>query len=108
MSFRTYFVIGLIIGAIVFLIGTFFDDDIVPWLEDQQHEAAIRNQNVIEQVVYEPLIFAVGTRPWGPIVVVLAWPAVFIWLLFLLLAIVIVPGVDVARDIEEVTELMQM
>lgn len=108
MSVRTYLVIGVIIGVIVFLISTFAGEDIVKWLEEQQFEAAIRSQTLVEKAVYEPLIFAVEQRPWGQIVVALAWPAVFLWLIFLLMALVIVPGVDVARDIDAQTRLWFM
>lgn len=108
MSIRTYLIIGFFVGLIVFLINQFFGEDIVRWLLEQQVQAAVRNQRVIELVIYDPLIFMFDSRPAGAIAAAVLWPLVFVWLLLLLIALVVVPGLDVVRDIEEVTQLLNL
>ncbi len=105
MNFRVYLIVGVFIGGFIFLIGTLLGDDFLKWLQDQQYEAAIRSQRVLELVVFEPLIFMFENRPWGFILAGVLWPAVFVWLLLLLLAMLIIAGVDVTRDLQEVTSL---
>jgi len=41
------------------------------------------------------------------LIVVLAWPVVFLWLLLILLLLIIVAGVDVAGDIESEIRLLR-
>ena len=106
MSFRVYLVVGVFVGGFIFLIGTLVGDDFLKWLQEQQFEAAIRSQSVLELVVFEPLIFIFENRPWGFVLAGLLWPAVFVWMLLLLLSMLIIAGVDVTRDIEEVTSLL--
>ena len=108
MSIRIYLVIGVFIGGFLFLISTVVGDDFHTWIEEQQYEASIRSQRVLEMVVFEPLLFVFDedTRPWGFVAAGILWPAFFIWLFLLLISMLIIAGVDVTRDIEQATSLM--
>lgn len=97
---RTYLVVGLIIGALVFLISIFLGSSLEQWGEARQFEARMRNQTLIESLVFEPFNYVINTRPVGPIIAGLAWPAVFIWVFFIIASLLIIAGLDVTDDIE--------
>ncbi len=100
MSLRIYLVVGLFVGGLTFLVSTFFGADIVIWAQEQQIQASLRGLRVLELVVFEPLIFVLGTRPFGPIVAGLAWPLVFVWFFLILISLVIIAAVDYTASVD--------
>ena len=85
-SFRTYLLIGVVFGGLVFLLAMLFGDSIAAWAVERQIESAIKGQPIFEQMVFGPLEFlmAQDTRLVGAVGVVFLWPA-FILLVFMIL-----------------------
>lgn len=102
-SMRNYLIVGVIIGIIIYFVGFFFGDSLVVWAEEQQWQAIIRNQTLIEVVVFEPFIFVMSSDPWGAVLAGLAWPAVFIWIAFIFMSLLAFAGFDVVQDVEEIS-----
>jgi hypothetical protein len=100
MSMRTYLLIALVFGGILYLVHVFFGPDIVNWAQSQRFQAQIRGQNAIGVIVMDPIIFVLGVSPWGAIVGGLAWPVVILWVILTPLLLVIIAGLDVVADIE--------
>ncbi|GEM_PF-1543076 len=96
MSTRIYLLIGLGIAGLIFLIGIVLGDDIATWAVLQKAEAAARGQNVFELMVFEPIrfVFDENTRIIGSIILIFFWPLVFVMFLLVLLALVIMSGID--------------
>jgi hypothetical protein len=96
MSTRTYLFIGLGMAGLIFLIGMVFGSDIAAWAVLQKGEAAARGQNVFELMVFEPIrfVFDENTRIIGAIILIFFWPMVFVMILLVLLALVIMSGID--------------
>jgi len=107
MPVRIYMVLAIFFFGMMMLIGILFGDDIADWGREQQFQAEIRGQNAIATLVFDPIIWAFESRPIGPIVAGLLWPAIFIWLLLTLIGLLIIAGVDVATDVDEVTRLFR-
>ncbi len=107
MNFRTYILVGIIMAAIMFAISSFFGEGIVAWAQELHTKAIIAGQGGMGQAITAPIIFVMENDLWGALIVVLAWPVVFLWLLLILLLLIIVAGVDVAGDIDSEIRLLR-
>lgn len=107
MYLKPYLIIGAGVGLLFFLIVTFFGETVADWGRDQQYESDIRSQRVLSTLVYDPFIFVFDpeNQPFGAIIAGVAWPAVLIWILLVILSLMIIAGVDVSSNITEVTFL---
>lgn len=99
ISTRTYFIVGLIVGVIVFLIGTFFGGSVASWIATVQTAGYSANLGGIADLIAEPLIWIMLNPLFGAIAVAFVWPALVIWLLLLFLMLVIGFGSDAANDV---------
>lgn len=106
MSLRTYFLIAIIVGVLLYVIGMFFSADIVNWANRQQARANSAGQSAIGTVVMEPIKFAVGGSEVGAVVGGLLWPAVPIWLLLILVQLVLLTGVRYVGEVRELTQYL--
>ena len=106
MSVRTYLVIGVVFGAIVFLIAQFAGGSIANWLRDVQVDATLRDLEGVGRAITEPAIFVMENPIAGAILSVLFWPLLLIWILVILALLVIVAAVDVAEDVDARTSLI--
>ena len=104
MSIRIYMLIGLAVGVIIFLLGYVADDNIIEFAEKQQWEANRRGMPAVADIVFKPvqLIFEAEqeSRPAGAIIAGVAWPAVGIWIVFIIIGILVIAGVDATGGID--------
>jgi hypothetical protein len=96
MSTRTYLLVGIVIGGFIYLIGVLFGSDIANWAVQRQIESAAKSQVIFEAVVFQPLefIFTQDTRIMGAVLVAVAWPAFFLLLFLLVIALVALEFID--------------
>lgn len=102
ISGRAYILIGLGTGLLIFLISMVAGDDIVDWSRDQQFQARANGYSWAETIIFEPVefVFDPARRPVGAILAGVAWPLVPVWLILILIGILIIPGSDVANDVD--------
>jgi hypothetical protein len=102
VSGRTYIFIGLGTGILIFLIGLVWGQDITDWSKEQQNQAEFHGYSWAKTIVFEPVefVFDPERRPVGAIIAGLAWPLVPVWLILILIAVLIIPGSDVANDVD--------
>ena len=100
MSIRTYFLIGFVIGGIIYLVGQFAGADIVEWADDQQREARLVNLRPVGQIVMEPvaLVFNPDQLLVGAILGGFLWPLTVLWPILILIHIVAVSLSDAVDD----------
>lgn len=101
ISFRTYATMAVVFGGLIFLLATFFGNDIAQWAVARQVEAASKGQPIIEQVVFGPLEFmmAQDTRLFGAIMAGLFWPFLLILMFLVVISIVLLSFIDVNAEI---------
>jgi hypothetical protein len=102
ISFRTYLLVGIIIGGIMYGISLFAGEDVIDWVERQQRRADSTDVHALGVIIGEPLILWVNPelRPFGAIAAGLFWPAVIFWPLMVLLMLLILEGLGAASDVE--------
>ena len=102
VSGKTYIMIGLGTGILIFLISMVWGQDIVDWSNEQQFQAEYHGHSWIKTIVFEPVefVFDPAHRPVGAIVAGLAWPLVPVWIILILIGLLIIPGSDVANDVD--------
>ncbi len=99
LSTRTYLTIGLGVGFIVFLIATFFGNDLANSVQDVQNRAE-NSMGSITIVIGEPIKWVMREPLFGAIACALLWPAVFIWALLFFVMLLIAFGAGAARDVQ--------
>lgn len=102
ISGKTYILIGLGAGILIFLISVVWGQDIVDWSDKQQVQAEYHGYSWIKTIVFEPVefVFDPDRRPVGAIVAGVAWPLVPVWIILILIGLLIIPGSDVANDVD--------
>ena len=110
MSVRTYLLIGIAIGVLIFLIGMVIGEDIADWAVEQQQRAHAGGHRVLEMVVFKPieLVFSPERRPYGAIISGAAWPVVLLWPIPTIIGLVIIPGAEAIQDTERQLYFMRM
>jgi len=99
ISFRTYILVGIILGGIVLLAGMAFGEDIYSWAVRQDRNAFRADLEPLGTLVMEPIKFAFNPDqlPFGAILVGLAWPVALLWPLLILIHLLVVEGVGVVE-----------
>ncbi len=103
---KIYLAMAVLIGGIVFGMDYFFGADIASWAQARKVDTQVRNVEALGTIVFEPVRFVFSNRPLGAIFAGLLWPFVLVWLPLILLGLVAIAGLDVAVDVESVTQLM--
>lgn len=103
---KYYLAAAVLIGGIVFGMDYFFGEDIASWAEARKVDTQVRNVEALGTIIYEPVRIVFSNRPAGAIMAGLFWPFVLVWLVLILLGLVAIAGLDVAVDVEEVTQLL--
>jgi hypothetical protein len=89
MTLRTYILIGLGTGIIVFLIASFGGDAIINILNDMRNQVSPDMQGIAGLIV-EPLKLVFGNPLIGAIVVALGWPIAAVWIGLLLILVILI------------------
>jgi len=99
ISFRTYLVIGIIIGGIVLLVGVTFGQEIYDWAVEQDRNAMRADLEPLGTLIMEPLkfFFNPAQLPFGAIIAGIAWPLTVAWPLLVLIHLIVVEGVGVVE-----------
>lgn len=90
LSLRTYIVVGVIIGIVVYLIALVAGDTAVQFFTQIEGNALANGvARPIVTIVVGPFLFAFSQPIFGAIIAGLFWPLIIVWfvLLFLLLII---------------------
>ena len=108
VSTKAYILITIGMGLFVFLIGLAIGDDIAQWAREQQYEAAIRNQGLVEKIVFVPVefVFDPDNSPWGAILAAVVWPLVIVWVVLVVIGIIIITVVDAKGMVPEDRNLL--
>lgn len=100
---RTYVLIGLVFAAAGFLIITFFGPDVAAWARSTQADAVLAGQSTIGRAITDPIIFVMENKLIGTLIFALAWPAVVIWFVLIILLLILVAASGVGEDIQTQT-----
>lgn len=108
ISFRTYAVIAVVFGVLIYVLALLLGDDIAAWAVERQVEASIKGQPIFERVVFGTIEFLMDrdTRLFGAIAGGLLWPFVLILLFLTVMALIILEFIDANQEIEAVRLLV--
>ena len=99
VSAKTYLLVAVGVGGLIFLIGLLFADGIHTWAQDKQVDVELDDIGVIFKPV--ELVFNPSHYYIGAVVAGLLWPITLIWIPLLILGLVVGPMIDATQVMED-------
>lgn len=97
MSRGKYLLIGVFVGLLVAVGGTFAGESIASWVQSVQSQAIAAGMGAIADLIANPLVWLMQNPLIGGALMVIAWPFLGVWLLLLFIMILFGFGADAAR-----------